>query len=131
MLAGDGQSRACTLGREKRENPVELVNVRAATSGPGVQEGIRTRGSDQPNSTSEREAHSGLHDHHSRQEKRLTDGWNYVKVVVGSNLRVEVQMKSSHSVWAKHREGSEVIDLDGLFSKYWSSDNREFTVLSQ
>ena len=89
------------------------------------------RGSNQPNSTSEREARSGLHDHHSRQEKRLTDGWNYVKVVVGSNLRVEVQMKSGHSVWAKYREAGEFIDLDGLFSDYWSSNNREFIVLSQ
>ena len=40
-------------------------------------------------------------------------------------------MKSGHSVWAKYREGSEVIELDGLFSDYWSSDNHEFTVLSQ
>ena len=61
----------------------------------------------------------------------LTDGWNYMKVVVRSNLRVEVQMKSSHFIWAKYREMSEVIDLHGLFSEYWSSKNREFTVLSQ
>ena len=47
-----------------------------------------------------------------------------------SQIRAEVRMKSGHSVWAKYREGSEVIDLDGLFSEYWSSDNREFTVLS-
>ena len=101
------------------------------TSRPGIHEGIRTHGSDQPNSTSEREAHSGLHDHHSRRDKGLTDGWNYVKVVVGSNLCVEVRMKSGHSVWAKYREASEVIDLDGLFSDYWSSTNHEFTVLGQ
>ncbi len=61
----------------------------------------------------------------------LTDGWNYEKVVVGCNLRAEVRMKSSHSVWAKYREAGKVIDLDGLFSDYWSSNNREFIVLSQ
>ena len=40
-------------------------------------------------------------------------------------------MKTGHSVWAKYREAKEVIDLDGVFSNYWSSSNREFTVLSQ
>ena len=41
-------------------------------------------------------------------------------------------MKSGgHSVWTKYREAGEVIDLDGLFRDYWSSNNREFTVLSQ
>ena len=63
--------------------------------------------------------------------KVLTDAWNYVKVVVGSKLRAEIQMKSGHSVWAKHQEAGEVVDLDGLFSDYWSSNNREFIVLSQ
>ncbi len=40
-------------------------------------------------------------------------------------------MKSGHSVWAKYREASEFIDLNGLFSDYWSSNNHEFTVMSQ
>jgi len=40
-------------------------------------------------------------------------------------------MKIGHSVWAKYRQANEVIDLDGLFSDYWSSNNREFTVPSQ
>ena len=40
-------------------------------------------------------------------------------------------MKSGHSVWAKYRQASEVIDLDGLFDDYWSSSTDEFTVLSQ
>ena len=67
-----------------------------------------------------------------RDEKNvLTDGWNYVKVVVGSNLRVEVRMKSGHSMWAKYQEASEDIDLHGLFSDYWGSDDHEFTVLSE
>ena len=39
-------------------------------------------------------------------------------------------MKSDHSVFAKYREAGEVIDLDGLFSDYWRSNNLEFTVLS-
>ena len=40
-------------------------------------------------------------------------------------------MKSGHSVWAKYRQASEVIELDGLFGGYWSSTDREFIVLSQ
>ena len=40
-------------------------------------------------------------------------------------------MKSGHLFWVKHREGSEVIDLHGLFDDYWSSNRHEFTVLSQ
>ena len=40
-------------------------------------------------------------------------------------------MKSGHSVWAKYQEANEVIELDGPFSDYWSSENHEFTVLSQ
>ena len=40
-------------------------------------------------------------------------------------------MKSGHSVWAKYREANQVIELDGLFSEYWSSSNYEFAVLSQ
>jgi hypothetical protein len=35
------------------------------------------------------------------------------------------------SDWATYREASEVIDLNGLFNDYWSSNNHEFTVLSQ
>ena len=40
-------------------------------------------------------------------------------------------MKSGHSVWAKYREANKIINLHGLFSDYWSSNNHEFTVLSQ
>ncbi len=45
-----------------------------------------------------------------------------------SLIRVEVRMKK---FWARHREARQVIDLDGLFSDYWSSTNNEFTVLGQ
>ena len=48
-----------------------------------------------------------------------------------SEIRAEVQMKRGHSIWAKYREASEVIELDELFSDYWSSNNHEFTVMSQ
>ena len=48
-----------------------------------------------------------------------------------SQIRAEIRMKSGHSPWAKHREASEVIELHGLFRDYWSSNNHEFTVLSQ
>jgi hypothetical protein len=48
-----------------------------------------------------------------------------------TQIRAEVRMKIGHSVWTKYREANEAIDLDGLFSDYWSSDSRDFTVLSQ
>ncbi len=48
-----------------------------------------------------------------------------------SQIRAEVRMKSGHSIWAKYREESEAIDLHELFSDYWTSNNQEFTVLSQ
>ena len=90
-----------------------------------------SRESDPAETTSVQRARNGPRDHPSRQEKVLTDGWNCEKVVVGSNLRAEVQMKSGQSIWTKYREAGEVIDLDGLFSEYWSSNKHEFTVLSQ
>ena len=40
-------------------------------------------------------------------------------------------MKSGHSVWAKYQDASGVIELDELFSDYWSSNDHDFTVLSQ
>ena len=40
-------------------------------------------------------------------------------------------MKSGHSIWAKYREASEFIDLQEVFCDYWSSNNHEFTMLSQ
>ena len=48
-----------------------------------------------------------------------------------SQIRAEVRMKSGNSIWAKYREAGEVIDLQGLFSDYWSSKKHEYTVLSQ
>ena len=48
-----------------------------------------------------------------------------------SQIRTQVRMKSGHSFWARHREASEVIELHGLFKNYWSSNDHEFTVLSQ
>ena len=55
----------------------------------------------------------------------------YREVSPTSQIRAEVRMKSGHSVWAKYREASNVMDLDELFNDYWSSNNDEFTVLSQ
>jgi hypothetical protein len=40
-------------------------------------------------------------------------------------------MKSGHLFWAKYRQASEVIDLQGVFSDYWNSTMREFTMSSQ
>ena len=55
----------------------------------------------------------------------------YRDVSPTSRVRAEVRKKSGHSVWAKYREASEVIDLHELFNDYWTSNNHEFTVLSQ
>ena len=55
----------------------------------------------------------------------------YRDVSPTSHIRAEIQMESGHSVWAKHREADAIIDLDGIFSDYWRSDDHEFTVLSQ
>ena len=55
----------------------------------------------------------------------------YRDVSPTSQIRTEVRMKSGHSVWTKYREAGEIIELDGLFRDYWSSNEREFTVLSQ
>jgi hypothetical protein len=48
-----------------------------------------------------------------------------------SKMRAEIHMKSGHSLWAKTREAGEVIDLQGLFDDYWSSNDPKFTVPSQ
>ena len=55
----------------------------------------------------------------------------YRDVSPTSQIRAEVRMKRGHSFWATYREASDVVDLDGLFNDYWSSNNHEFTVLSQ
>ena len=55
----------------------------------------------------------------------------YREVFPTTQIRAVVRMKIGHSIWAKHREMNEVIDLGGLFSDYWSSNNHEFTVLGQ
>jgi len=52
-------------------------------------------------------------------------------VFPGSEMRLEVQMRSGHLFWAKRRLASEVIDLEALFNDYLSSSKHEFTVLSQ
>ena len=46
-----------------------------------------------------------------------------------SQIRAEVRMKKKFS--ARHWEARQVINLDGLFSDYWSSSDNEFIVLGQ
>ena len=46
-----------------------------------------------------------------------------------SRIRAEVLIMSGHSFWAKYREASEAIELDGLFNQYWSSSDNEFPLL--
>ena len=52
-----------------------------------------------------------------------------MKVVVGSNLRLEVQMKSGHLPWAKKVQNVKEIGLEKLFNEYWTSKEREIMVL--
>ena len=54
-----------------------------------------------------------------------------MKVVVGSNLRLEIQMKDSHLPWTKKEQTSKVIDLESLFNDYWTSKEHEIVVLGQ
>ena len=55
----------------------------------------------------------------------------YRNVSPTSQIRAEVRMTSGRSFWAKHREASEVINLRALLSNYWSSNDRQFTILSK
>jgi len=48
-----------------------------------------------------------------------------------SEIRAEIQIKSGHLFWMKYREKSDVIDLQAVFSDYWTSSKREFMVESQ
>ena len=88
----------------------------------------RSRESDPTETTSVRRARDGPIDHPSRQEKVLTDGWNYEKVVVGSNLRVEIQIKSRHLPWVKKDQNVKEIGLEKLFNEYWTSKVHELRV---
>ena len=48
-----------------------------------------------------------------------------------SKIRAEVQMRSGHSFWAKIRQKSDVVDIQGLLQEYWDSTEHEITVPSQ
>ena len=48
-----------------------------------------------------------------------------------SDMRAEIDMKRGHSIWAKHQQGSGVVDLGGVFNEYWGSTKHEFIVPSQ
>ena len=46
-------------------------------------------------------------------------------------MRMEIQMRSGHSFWAKNRQNSDIVDIQGLRSSYLDSNEHEFTVPSQ
>ena len=52
-------------------------------------------------------------------------------IYLTSEVRVEIELRSGYFFWAQNRRASEVIDLQALFNDYWSSNEHEFTVLSQ
>ena len=45
-----------------------------------------------------------------------------------SQVRVEIQMKSSHLLWAKKDQNVKEIGLKELFNEYWTSGKHEITV---
>jgi len=50
-----------------------------------------------------------------------------VKVVVGSKLRVEIQIKSGHLSWAKTYQNIKEIDILRPFNEYLASGEYEIT----
>jgi hypothetical protein len=48
-----------------------------------------------------------------------------------SEMRVEIQMRTSYLIWVKNRVASELIDVQALFNEYWGSNKHEFTVLGK
>ena len=56
---------------------------------------------------------------------------HYRELCRTSKMRAEIQMRSGHLFWAKHRQTSEIVGLGALFDEYWSSTKLEFTVPSQ
>ena len=55
----------------------------------------------------------------------------YRDVSLTSQIRVDVLKKTGHSVWARHREASRVIDLQDLSNDYWNPEIHNFTVPGQ
>src|SRR5258708_38735113 len=47
-----------------------------------------------------------------------------------SEIRAEIRMTSGHGPWAKIGQAGGVIDLQDVFNRYWSTNEREFTVPS-
>ena len=54
-----------------------------------------------------------------------------MKVVVGSKLRVEIQIKSGHLHWAKKSQNMKETDIQKPFNEYWTSNEHELTVLGR
>ena len=48
--------------------------------------------------------------------------------MVGSNLRVEIQIKSGHLTWAKKNQNSKEIDIQKPFNEYWTSKEHEIKI---
>jgi len=55
----------------------------------------------------------------------------YRDVSLTSQIRVDIQKKIVHSVWARHREASKLIGLQDLSNDYWNPEIHNFTVPGQ
>ena len=47
-----------------------------------------------------------------------------------SEMRAEIHMRTGHSYWAKNRQNSVTIDIEGPLKEYWASTKREFGISS-
>ena len=47
-----------------------------------------------------------------------------------SEMRADIQKRTGHSYWAKNRQNSVTIDMEGPLKDYWSSTERELRVSS-
>ena len=61
----------------------------------------------------------------------LTEGSMCRNIFPTSEIRVKIQRITSTMFRAKSRHAKGLIDLQGLFNDYWSSDKHEFTLPSQ
>ena len=61
----------------------------------------------------------------------LTEGSMCRDIFPTSEMRMEIQRITNTMFRAKGRHAKELINLQGLFNDYWSSDKHEFTLPSQ
>ena len=46
-------------------------------------------------------------------------------------MRAEIQMNTGYFLWAKNRQNTTLIDIQGLLTQYWDSAENEFKIPGQ